>query len=420
MKYDEVEVYLFGEKIGTLQDDNEKIVFYYSPRFKAKGIEFSPIKLKTNHIGPYINEEYIEHYKYLPGVIKDSLPDSNGETVMNRYFESKGLNVNMVGVLHRLAFIGDRGMGALEYRPKEHDTTPSILKSVDASTLYKHNKQVFESTGTLTIDDIMNHLFDSASPVGGAKKKVLICFNPDTEELKFCNSVDTDSGFFPTLLKFDNEEVFQEDTKKEFIYMSIAKKAGIEVEDVYLLNSGKMKHYLIKRFDRKQNKKFHIATASALLHKPHIHNGVSYEELCMLTYQITKNISDVKKLIRQMCFNFIMGVTDDHAKNFSFIMDEKGTWSLSPAYDLIYGLGVGALSHKSSLNGKNKNITYDDLFSIAMKYDISEEELTDMLVEIIDAYTNNFDKLAKNVELLDATRDGIKMYIDDSIKMIIE
>lgn len=420
MKYDQIEVFLFGEKVGTLQDDNDKVIFYYSPRFKTKGIEFSPIKLRTNYKGPYINEEYVEHYKYLPGVIRDSLPDSNGEIVMDKYFETKGLNSNMVGVLHRLAFIGDRGMGALEYRPKEHDTTPSLLKSIDASTLYKHNKEVFESSGALQIDIIMSHLFDNASPVGGAKKKVLICFNPDTEELKFCNNIDIDSGFYHVLLKFDNEKVFQEDTKKEFIYMSIAQKAGIEVEDFYLLNNGKMKHYLIKRFDRKMNKKFHIATASALLHKPHIHNGVSYEELCMLTYQITKNMSDVKKLIRQMCFNFIMGVTDDHAKNFSFIMDEKGIWRLSPAYDLIYGLGVGALSHKSSLNGKNKNITYDDLFSIAVKYHIGEEELTNMLADIIHAYTDNFDKFANSVELLDATRDGIKMYIDDSIRMIIE
>ena len=174
--YDEITVMLYGEKVGTLFDDGDMISFFYSPKFRAKHIEISPIKLNTTKIkARYVNDEYPEIYKQLPGIIKDSLPDSNGELVMNKYFTAKGLDPSRVSILHRLAFIGNRAMGALEYLPKEHDKSVS-KKTVNASQLYLNNKKLHSSTENITLDEIMAYLIDSASPVGGAKQKILICF----------------------------------------------------------------------------------------------------------------------------------------------------------------------------------------------------------------------------------------------------
>jgi serine/threonine-protein kinase HipA len=416
--YNEIEVYLYGEKVGTLLNDGKVIVFYYSPRFKAKNIEISPIKLNTNKTVRYTNEEYPEIYEMLPGVIRDSLPDSNGQKVMDKYFIVKGLNPNSINALHRLAFIGDRGMGALEYKPKEHENEVISQDIIDASELYLYNKSLHSKNTDIVLSDIMAYLIDSASPVGGAKEKVLIDFNEETRKLRFHDENSLDLGYKQYLMKFDKEEEFKEDTKKEYIYMSLAKECGIEVMNFTLLQDGDMMHYLIERFDRVGKEKFHLATASALLHRPHMKNGITYEELANLTYEITGSRNEVKKLIRQMIFNIILAVTDDHAKNFSFLMDKNGKWRLSPAYDLIYGLGAGALKHKTSLNGKNDKFFYSDILQLTEKFYIDEKEVEDMVVTTIEVFRKKFKELSDEVGLLSMTKSGIEININERIENI--
>jgi serine/threonine protein kinase HipA of HipAB toxin-antitoxin module len=44
-----------------------------------------------------------------------------------------------------------------------------------------------------------------------------------------------------------------------------------------------------------------------------------------------------------MAFNIMIGNTDDHTKNHSFLRSEDGYWWLSPAYDIttqMNGLGL--------------------------------------------------------------------------------
>lgn len=60
-------------------------------------------------------------YGGLAGVFFDSLPDKRGMSFINKYFLNKGLQTTEVFLLHKIAFIGNRGMGAIEYRPKEHE-----------------------------------------------------------------------------------------------------------------------------------------------------------------------------------------------------------------------------------------------------------------------------------------------------------
>ncbi len=421
-KYKEIEVILYGEKVGTLFDDDNKITFYYSTKFRAKGIEISPIKLNTKKItASYTNEEFPEVYKYLPGVIRDSLPDSNGNLVMDKYFTAKGLDPERVSILHRLAFIGNRAIGALEYVPCEHVDTSISEKTINARELYINNRNL-HSKEDLTIDEMMAHMIDSASPVGGAKEKILICFNSDSKELRFCDSLresNTD-GYEPYLMKFDSDEIYKEETVPEYVYICIARLCGIKVMDSELILDGNKKHFLTKRFDRKNNKKLHTATASALLHRPHVNDGITYESLTRLTYEITKSINDVKRLLKQMTFNIIMAVTDDHAKNFSFIMNETGGWELSPAYDIVYGLGVGSLKHKTSLGGKNDKFSIDDIFTIANEYDISVEEVVDWVMNITTIFRENFTSLADDSGMSSTKRDGIAMNIESRIEELIQ
>jgi len=414
----ELNVLLYGKKVGTLFDDGINISFYYSNSFKLSGLEISPIKLNTTKIkGHYSNDDFIEIYNQLPGIFKDSLPDSNGTIIMDNYFRATNRDPSRLSVLERLSFIGNRGMGALEYEPKEeHDKKSNIFQySIDAQELYIRNKQLHQSNKVLHIDEIMSHMIDSASPVGGAKEKTLVFLNPISKKLRFYSNNLKFEGFEPYILKFDSKDIYKEDTKKEYLYNCLAKLCGIDVPDFELLHSDGMSHFLIKRFDRVGTKKIHMATASALLHIPHIRSAISYEELAKLTYTLTKNIEDVKKLIHQMMFNILTGVTDDHSKNFSFLMDIDGKWSLSPAYDLIYGLGVGALKHKCTLMGKNENFKITDVYNLASKYGIANDFIDNRFEKIIQVISENFENICQKAQLSSTTQNGIAMYIEEKI-----
>jgi len=69
-----------------------------------------------------------------------------------------------------------------------------------------------------------------------------------------------------------------------------------------------------------------------------------------------------------MVFNIIARNQDDHVKNIAFLMDKSGTWSLAPAFDLIYSFnpaGAWTSRHQMTLNGKRDDFTLEDFKACA-------------------------------------------------------
>ena len=54
-----------------------------------------------------------------------------------------------------------------------------------------------------------------------------------------------------------------------------------------------------------------------------------------------------------MVFNIAAHVRDDHAKNFAFMLDQTGAWSLTPAYDLTFSPGPGG-EHTMTVLGEGR------------------------------------------------------------------
>ena len=67
--------------------------------------------------------------------------------------------------------------------------------------------------------------------------------------------------------------------------------------------------------------------------------------------------------------NHLAKNTDDHNKNFSFIMREDGSWRLSPAYDITYIIDSSGFlpneNHCMYIRAKLRNITRDDAIQFA-------------------------------------------------------
>ncbi len=405
----EIDAYIYDKKIGTLVEHNGTIYFEYDNSFIAQGLEISPVKfLLTKEI--YTNKDHKSLYKGMAGVFFDSLPDKHGMAFIDRYFERQGLKTHEITLLHKLAFIGDRGMGAIEYLPKEHDEGVVKADVINAKDVYEKMKKNIDDKDS-SIEDLMN-ILDSVSPVGGGRPKMLVQYGGKEKKIKI-NTKALEKGCKRAIIKFD--EVYEGVgsiglTKLEYIMMSMAKEAGIKTADFELIKENGSHHLLVDRFDRTEDdKKIHMCTASGLMHIDiSVTQVTTYEHLMMLTKRISKSQEDIEEMFRRMVFNVLVFNFDDHAKNFAFLMDKAGKWMLSPAYDITYSKGL-AKQHITTIGGKALEITRDDVLEIAKNYSIKPL----IANKIIDDCINVALTFKKRAEALELEEDDIEEYRSD-------
>lgn len=336
-----IDVFANKIKVGTLALTNDnKVAFQYTDEWLEKGFSINPFKLPLSKQLFFASSTY---FRGLFGVFADSLPDSYGELLLDRYLKSKNIKANDLTCLDRLAYVGSSGMGLLEYIPDLSKETDRA--NIDFDLIQKECNDLLNSK---EIDDI-NTLYSLGGSSGGARPKSLIKYEGEDYIVKFSS-------------RFDPKNI----AELEYKYMSLAKKAGINIPDIKLIASKTSnKYFLIKRFDRNGDKRIHMISAAALLEIDFQAPSLDYNELIKLTRILTNNSDDVLEMFRRMVFNVLIDNQDDHAKNFSFIYDDVNkTYRLSPAYDITQGTTYYG-EHTTSVNGKGKNILDEDMLKVA-------------------------------------------------------
>ena len=95
----------------------------------------------------------------------------------------------------------------------------------------------------------------------------------------------------------------------------------------------------------------------------------SYERLFAVCRKLHLPEVDCQELFRRMVFNILANNTDDHHKNFTFVMNRQGIWRLSPAYDMTYIFDTGGYlpnrEHCLMIGGKLQDITREDMIQFA-------------------------------------------------------
>jgi serine/threonine-protein kinase HipA len=413
----EIDAYIYNKKIGTLLEHEGSIFFQYDKDFIASGIQISPIKLPLNDT-LYTNSEHKSLYQGMAGLFFDSLPDRHGMAFIDRYFERQGLKTHEITLLHKLAFIGDRGMGAIEYLPKEHEENIVEADVINAKDAYEKMKKNIDDKDS-SIEDLMN-ILDSVSPVGGGRPKMLVQYNKSNEMIKI-NTKELEEGYIRAIIKFD--EIYDGVgsiglTKLEFIMMSMAKDVGIKTAEFRLIKENDSHHLLVERFDRtKDDEKIHMCTASGLMHIDiSISQVTTYEHLLMLTKRVCKSQEDIEELFKRMVLNVLVFNFDDHAKNFAFLMDKSGKWNLSPAYDITYSKGL-ATQHITTIGGKALEITKDDILKIATSYSIKPAVANKIIHKCIKVATT-FKERAEALGIEDDDIEKYKSDIDSQIRFL--
>ena len=171
---------------------------------------------------------------------------------------------------------------------------------------------------------------------------------------------------FPS--RYDPEDI----AEIEYAYSLIGRKAGLEIPDTHLFHLEKgLRCFGIKRFDRDKEKRVHMHSLSGLLHSDHTYYNLDYESFLKVTLSLTKDQKQLSKAFRLMVFNILAHNRDDHSKNFSFLMDEKGSWSLSPAYDLSFSYGPRG-EHSMTVLGEGLSPKRDHIREMANKFRLDE------------------------------------------------
>lgn len=418
-----VKVKMWGSTIGYLHEqDNGLIGFQYDDNFISSGIEVSPIKMplsSTTYSFPSLSEET---YKGLPGMLADSLPDKFGNIVINRYLESQGREKDSLTTIEKLCYTGQRGMGALEYEPAQEIV--DLSENVDLDALTKLASEILSEKESIKLkydDNMIAQLMQSSSPVGGARAKTLIAWNKETNDIR-SGQVNAGPGYEYWLLKFDDIENNKdkdetpddrEYTKIEYAYYLMAKAAGIEMSECRLHKENGRSHFMTKRFDRKgpEGEKIHMQSLCAMAHMDFTSpRTYSYEDAFGVMKQLKLGSHDFIQMFKRMVFNEYAKNFDDHTKNIAFLMNKKGEWSLSPAYDVTFSYKKDSLwvrSHQMLINGKVDGITMEDFYKVAEKVGIKKASATKCIHQVLDV-VGRWNEFAKEAGLSQTNADRIK------------
>jgi hypothetical protein len=158
----------------------------------------------------------------------------------------------------------------------------------------------------------------------------------------------------------------------------MAAAAGVEMPQTHLFMSAQQNRFFgIKRFDRVGDQRFHMHSLSGLLHADHRFPSLDYKDILRATFLLTKDMRDVEKAFRLAVFNVFAHNRDDHAKNFSFIMDQEYRWHFSPAYDLTFSSGSSG-EHATTIMGEGKRPTIDHLIKLGSSAGLTKNSINDM------------------------------------------
>ena len=357
MKYMDVFCNMYGKRllVGRLADADGGILFQYAESFLGSGLWLSPFKLPLQ---PGVFEDKHKTFGGLHGLFNDSLPDGWGLLLLDRKLKASGTGLQEISPLDRLALVGVRGMGALEYEPEDFSACHDE-EFLDLDGLAEESRRILDEGGSL---EAVNTLLRLGGSSGGARPKILCGVRRSDLAVKASDSY---PDFEPWMIKFRSKEDSSGMGLVEYAYSTAAKEAGVEMPDTCLFSSNTSEGIFgVKRFDRMQGLKIHTHTACGLLHANHRYPSMTYEELIKLSHLLTKDRRETEKMVRLMVFNVKSGNMDDHSKNFSFLLDADGLWKMAPAYDLTPSMGFAG-EHSTSVNGKGKNIADTDLVAAA-------------------------------------------------------
>lgn len=379
-----IEVRIWDARVGAIAFDPNLAcyVFEYAPAWRKRRVELAPLTMpvtasSASFAFPGLSRE---SFNGLPGLLADALPDDFGNALIDAWMSQQGVDKNAVTTLDRLAYMGKRGMGAMEFRPAKGSHTESSAP-LQMKELVETARKVIHAD--LSTDDVaqaaLANIIRVGTSAGGARAKAVVAWNPATEEIR-SGQFDVDPGFEHWLIKFDGVGTdlelgaAQGYGRIEYAYHLMALAAGIDMSPCRLLIENGRAHFMTKRFDRHDNHKHHVQTLCAMQHMDYRQRAThAYESLFITAARLQLNDHETQQLFLRMAFNVVARNCDDHTKNVAFMLRQDEPWRLAPAYDITYAHnpdGEWTYQHLMSINGKFDGALREDLLAVANRFSV--------------------------------------------------
>lgn len=371
--------------------------FEYEPAFLRRNLDLAPLTMPPRpgvFSFPVLNRDT---FHGLPGLLADSLPDRFGNRIIDAWLARQGRTSEDFTPVERLCYMGIRGMGALEFHPavgpRAEKAVPievSELTQLVADILHHRAKWVVNLKGSRA--QALNMIIRVGTSAGGNRAKAVIAWNPKTEEVR-SGQVAAPPGFESWILKFDGvaDTAFGDPQgfgRVEYAYHKMAVAAGITMRPCHLLEEEGRAHFMTRRFDRDdKGGKVHMQSLCALAHYDFNAAGeYGYEQALSTVQRLRLGYPALREMYRRMLFNVLARNQDDHTRNIAFLMNQQGTWSLAPAFDMVWAYnskGTWTNRHQMTVNGKRDGFERKDLLAVAEQFGI--KGAADILDEVASA-----------------------------------
>ena len=375
---DAIEVRIWSRRAGAIAVDPALgcYAFEYAPEFRISGIEVAPLTMPLAAASEPFAFPALPRATFLglPGAIADALPDDFGNALIDAWLAREGVEKTAVTPLDRLAYMGRRAMGAMEFKPAR--ALPAAPTAIEMAELVENARRAVR--GDFGSDALaraaLAQIIQVGTSAGGARAKAAIAWNPKTKEIR-AGQFDVDPGFEHWLLKLDGMGTDKElgpgehYGRVEYAYHLMARAAGITMTACRLLEESGRAHFMTRRFDRDGNTKIHTQSLCAMAHLDFRQRAThDVSQWFQTMRRLNMDYPAIEEAYRRVAFNVMAANCDDHTKNTSFLLREGGRWELAPAYDLTHAHnpnGEWTYQHLMSVNGKFNAITRGDLLAVA-------------------------------------------------------
>ncbi|MDA0120924.1 type II toxin-antitoxin system HipA family toxin [Vibrio sp. T11.5] len=341
--------YMNGELVGTLEKHkNGAHTFQYDKNWLTNAVT-RPLSLSLKLQLPAITSDAVINY------FDNLLPDSPQvrDRIVARYKASSKQPFDL------LKEIGKDSVGAIALLPpdlpyKKEPLSYEVLDDKKLETVLSAYKSDIP-LGMLEEEE------DFRISVAGAQEKTALLFVDE----QWC----IPKGNTPTthIIKLPKGEIQQanatldlkDSVENEYLCIELARALGFAVPNVNIIQTDNIKALAVERFDRRWTK-----DRAGLLRLPQedicqvfgMPSSIKYEsqggpgiaQIMELLMGSSNALEDRYNFMRFQVFQWLIGATDGHAKNFSIYIDKGGSYRLTPFYDI--------LSAYPLLGGKGLNI----------------------------------------------------------------
>lgn len=346
-----------GEQVavGVLAQNRQGVFFQYADSYLQQFGNLSPFTLQAS---TQVQVAPKQPHQGVHGVFGDCLPDGWGMLLQDRIFRQKGILPNQLTAMDRLAFVGNKGMGALSFSPVS-EFSAMARADIDLATLGLEAQTLFDSSMS---DQKINNLNDmdghtqqvlaalaAGGSSGGARPKAQIYMSAgDTQHCRtFAQHSDE-----AWLIKFTSKNLplGHEEGVCESVYLQMAEKAKCQPPAWQLMEaphtSGARAWLALKRFDYvvehanlvspRNSGRLHMHSACGLLDADFRAPSLDYIDLIKASRQLCKSPAAGQLQFRRAIFNLLSSNQDDHSKNWAFLQSDDGQWQPAPFYDVTY------------------------------------------------------------------------------------